>query len=130
MQISIELKKRVVTAIGTLGMVFTFLEISSYLIFFHHLIVHDNSVMENILQTSVIKQRNRANAISMIGQLAAWMMEVWYAFLIGFLSTFFDVDTLREVASLLKNYEFVLIPMIEVYTSASIRNFQVKRKSK
>jgi hypothetical protein len=91
--------------------------------------IHDNKVMKNILQASVIKKRNQVNAISMTGQIAAWLMEVWYAFLIGFLSVFYNVDILREVASLLKSYEFALIPLVEIYASPPIREFTADRKS-
>ena len=91
--------------------------------------IHDNKVMKNILQASVIKKRNQVNAISMTGQIAAWLMEVWYAFLIGFLSVFYNVDILREVASLLNSYEFALIPLVEIYASPPIREFTADRKS-
>ena len=91
--------------------------------------IHDNKVMKNILQASVIKKRNQVNAISMTGQIAAWLMEVWYAFLIGFLSVFYNVDILREVASLLKSCEFALIPLVEIYASQPIREFTADRKS-
>jgi len=59
----------------------------------------------------------------MMGQVAAWIIEVWYAFLIGSLSPFYDMDTLREVAALVKNLEFFLIPLVELYTSAPIREY-------
>ena len=50
----------------------------------------------------------------MVGQLASWMMEVWYLVLVGVLSTNFDMDLLREVAPLLKHLEFFLIPLVQV----------------
>ena len=65
----------------------------------------------------------------MMGQLAAWIIEVWYAFLIGSLSPFYDMDTLREVATLVKNLEFLLIPLVEVYTSAPIREYCQKSRN-
>jgi hypothetical protein len=39
--------------------------------------VHDNNIASQILQPKVIKQRNKTNAITMSGQVAAWFMEVW-----------------------------------------------------
>ena len=51
---------------------------------------------------------------SMVGQLASWVMEVWYLVLVGVLSTNFDMDLLREVAPLLKHLEFFLIPLVQV----------------
>jgi hypothetical protein len=41
-------------------------------------------------------------------------MEVWYLFLVGVLSTNYDMDLLREVAPLLKHLEFFLIPLVQV----------------
>ena len=101
----------------------TLLEVSSYLIFFHYISKHNKTIAANVLKPSVIKQRNRANAVSMYGQLAGWVMEIWYAVLIVMLSTFYDTDTLREIASLIKDFEFVFIPLVEVQTSSPIIKF-------
>ena len=88
---------------------------------------HNNNIAASILQPGVIKQRNRVNAVTMVGQLLAWLMEVWYLFFIAVLSGFYDIDTLREVASMLKTLEFVLIPLVEVHTSKPIRDFCSRR---
>jgi hypothetical protein len=50
-------------------------------------------------------------------------ISTWYAFLVGFLPVFYNMDSLREVSSLLKNIEFFLIPLVEVHTSKPIRDF-------
>ena len=50
----------------------------------------------------------------MVGQLASWVMEVWYLVLVGMLSTNYDMDLLREVAPLLKHLEFFFIPLVQV----------------
>ena len=50
----------------------------------------------------------------MVGQLASWVMEVWYLVLVGMLSTNYDMDLLREVSPLLKHLEFFLIPLVQV----------------
>ena len=76
-----------------------------------------------VVKPSIIKQRNKSNAVSMVGQLLGWLMEIWYIVLIGLLSAFFNLESLREFASLLKDLEFALIPVVEVYTSTPIRNF-------
>jgi hypothetical protein len=47
-------------------------------VYFHHVIKHDNTVAIKVLEQSVIKKRNTRNAISMVGQLAGWLMEVWH----------------------------------------------------
>ena len=118
-----EFRKKFVKHIASLGMVLNMLEVSAYITLFHYLINHNNNIASAILQPSVIKQRNQTNAITMFGQMLAWLMEVWYAFFIGILSAYYDIDTLREVASLLKTLEFFLIPLVEVHTSKPIRDF-------
>ena len=53
--ITMEVKKKVVTLIGSLGLVMTLFEILSYIIFFHHIYLHNNNVAANLLQPSVIR---------------------------------------------------------------------------
>ena len=65
----------------------------------------------------------------MVGQLLGWLMEIWYIVLIGLLSAFFNLESLREFASLLKDLEFALIPIVEVYTSTPINFFISNHKS-
>jgi hypothetical protein len=48
-----------------------------YIVYFHHIMVHDKNIASKLLQPKVIKQRNQTNAITMSGQVAAWFMEVW-----------------------------------------------------
>ena len=88
-------------------------------------IVEPRAVVANY---SVVTKRNQANAISMVGQIVSWVMEIWYTMFMGFLPMYFKMETVREVSALLKNFEFVLIPMVEVYTSAPIRKFNLKSK--
>ena len=118
-----EFRKKFVTHIATLGVIMTLVEISVYITFFHHIASHNKNIASTVVQPGIIKQRNQANAITMFGQLLAWVMEVWYAFFMGVLSAYYDIDTLREVASLLKTLEFFLIPLVEVHTSKPIRDF-------
>jgi hypothetical protein len=40
----------------------------AYVVYFHHIVVHDNNIASKILQPNVIKQRNKTNAITMSGQ--------------------------------------------------------------
>ena len=80
--ISIDVKSRVTYVVAALGSLMTLLEVSSYLIFFHYISKHNKTIAANVLKPSVIKQRNRANAVSMYGQLACWVMKIWYAVLI------------------------------------------------
>jgi hypothetical protein len=59
----------------------------------------------------------------MVGQFAGWVMEIWYVLLIGLLSGFYNMEKMREFSSLVKDLEFVLIPLVEIYTSLPIRNY-------
>ena len=113
----------VIKLIIVLGTFLTMTKIVCYIIFFVHLFHHNNTIAIGILTPPIIKQRNRVNAISMFGQFAAWLMDVLYIVLAGLLSFFHDVDKLREIASLLKSFEFLLIPLLEVFTSVPIRKF-------
>ena len=83
-------------------------------------------ISANLLKPAVIKQRNRANAISMVGQFARWVMDIWYAIVIGYIASIYNLDLIRELPPMLKNLEFVLIPIVEVYTSAPIQRFMDK----
>ena len=126
--IPIEVKIIVTSLLGSLASILTILEVTSYIIFFLHITKHNNTIAANVLKPSVIKQRNRASAVSMYGQLAGWVMEIWYAVILIFFSTFYDADTLREVASLIKDFEFVLIPLVEVQTSFPIITFLSQKR--
>ena len=126
--VTMKVKKKSIAIIAGIGTIFTMLELTSYIIFFQYITKHNKNVASTILQPSVIKQRNQANAISMVGQIVSWVMEIWYTMFMGFLPMYFKMETVREVSALLKNFEFVLIPMVEVYTSAPIRKFNLKSK--
>ena len=76
----------------------------------------------------MIKKRNRRNAISMVGQLAGWIMEVWHLVLIGFLTPIFMLDSLRNTSSLLKNFEFFLIPLVQIWSSAPIKRYLFRNR--
>jgi hypothetical protein len=56
-------KKIVFIWLSAMGTILTLLEIFSYIIFFHHVTQHNNNIAANILKPSIIKQRNKANAV-------------------------------------------------------------------
>ena len=92
------------------------------------MIRHDNTVAIRVLEPEVIKKRNSRNAISMVGQLAGWFMEVWHVVLIGLLTPIYKLDSLRNVSSLLKNFEFFLIPLVQIWSSAPIKSYMVRNR--
>jgi hypothetical protein len=70
-------KKEISNGVALFGVVVTLLEVYSFVILFHHLYNHNNRVAINILSPSVVQQRNRTNAVTLAGQFAGWIMEVW-----------------------------------------------------
>ena len=104
-------------------------EISSYIILFCYISQHDNKIAKNVLKPSVIKSRNRANAVNLTGLVLGWLMEVWYIFLVGVLSFILDQNAFWEVSALLKYYEFYLIPLVQVHTSPALKKFRINSEN-
>lgn len=126
-QMSIYLKKAMVRASFICGGILTLVELCCYLAYFHYIYNHDNNVAASVISKSTLKSRNKTNAISMVGQVTGWVMEIWYIVLVGLLSTMFQVDLLREVSVLIKALEYFLIPLVQICTSAPIkRHFREK----
>ena len=111
-----------------IGAIFTASEIMCYFILYFYLLNHNNNFAINILDSSVIRMRNLANSISLYGQILSWVMEVWYNVLIGFISNVFNPSSLREVAPFFKTFEFILVPIVQIYTSPPIKRFIASRK--
>jgi hypothetical protein len=108
-----------------IGLGHTTVEIASYFILFHYIVQHDNKTAIGVLQQSVIKKRNRVNAISLTGLVMGWLMKVWFIILVGILSLFIDSHVLREVSTVLKHFEFYLVPLVQVHTSDSLKKSRV-----
>ena len=119
-------KSFVRVCVGIVGIILTIIEVLSYAIFFQHIAKHNETIASQVLEPSVIKKRNKRNAISMTGQLAGWIMEVWHLVLIGFLTPLFDLESLRNVSSLLKNFEFAFIPLVQIWSSVPIKRYLLK----
>ena len=117
------MKRYLIPVLSAMGGSLTLVEVSSYIFFFHHISHHNNNVAINILKPSVIKCCNRVNAISMVGQLASWVLEVWYILVVGLLSIKFNMNMLREMSFLVKNFEFSLVPFVQILTSNPINKF-------
>jgi hypothetical protein len=110
------------------GFAHQIIEIVSYAILYHYIARHDNSnSLKQILKQSDIKARNRSNAISLLGLVAGWMMEISYLFAIGVLSFILEQNIVREIFSVLKYYEFYLIPLVQIYTSNPLKQFWQKK---
>jgi hypothetical protein len=59
----------------------------------------------------------------MVGQLASWVLEVWYILAVGILSIKFNMNMLREMTFLMKTFEFSLIPFVQILTSNPMNKF-------
>ncbi len=108
----------------------TFVEVSSYIILFHHIWKHDNNLAADVLDQNIIKKRNRVNALSVFGLFVTWVIEVLYVVFIGILSFIvIDHDFVREVVGFCRIYDYFLIPFVQIHTSAPIQAFISSRKS-
>ena len=118
-----DIRKSMVRMCFIFGGFLTIIELCCYLAYFQYIYHHDNKVAAKVVSQTMIRIRNKTNAISMVGQVTSWIMEIWYIVLVGLLSTMFQVDRLREVAVLIKTTEYFLIPLVHVITSAPIKRF-------
>ena len=109
-----------------LGICLTATEITSYIVLYYHISCHNNNkTIQQILDKNTIKNRNRTNAISLTGMFLSWAWEVWYLLLVGIISLVInDANWFRELATLIKCYEFYFIPLVQIYTSAPIKRFK------
>jgi hypothetical protein len=94
-----------------------------YLVLFDYIYHHNKNIGATVLRPEVIRQRNRKNAITMAGQFCSWVLELSYFFLLIFFATRLYHDQRREIASIIKLYEFSLIPLVQLLTTSSMRQF-------
>jgi len=112
------------------GTILNLIEILSYILLYGYIWRHDNKNAADILHTNVIQMRNRVNAISITGLFAGWLMEAWYLLITGLLVLVYsDQGLVREVSVCLKGFEFVLVPLVQIYTSAPIKRFLKGQKT-
>jgi len=119
-------RKDIAVLFSGIGVMVIALELSCYIIFFHHIRHHNNTVATAVLSQSVLKQRNRTNAISMLGLFITFILEVCFVILVGIISTVFDQEWFREYPSALKGFDFALVPWIQILTSSPIKQFRQK----
>ena len=116
-------RKKIVQICFVFGGIFTTVELICYMIYFWYIYNHDNKVAAVIISKTTLKSRNKRNAISMVGQIVSWILKVWYLVIVGLLASIFDNDMLREVSVLIKATSFLLIPLVQVLTSAPIMKY-------
>jgi uncharacterized paraquat-inducible protein A len=117
------MKTPVIVFVSLIGGILAFVEFVCYVIFFRHVYRHDNQIAALVISQSVLKLRNRSNAVSMLSRFLTWILRIWYVALAGVLSTLFKVENLKEMSALVKSSEFCLIPLLQIVTTASIKHF-------
>lgn len=118
---STETSQNIVMSISLTGIFFFVVELFCYIFIFAYLTSHNKNVAAEIVNPSVIKLRNKTNAISLIGLFASWVLQTSDLLIVGVLSTKFELEWLREVTALLKGSDFLWIPMIQILTTPPIR---------
>ena len=109
------------------GVILNTVEFCCYIIFFAHIIHHDNFVAVMIVKKEVVRQRNRNTAISMVGLFATWVLEMAYNIWLALFVWLGYSQQLRELLTIIKMAEFVIMPIIEVLTSPPLRKFVFKK---
>lgn len=94
-----------------------------YIILFSHIFYYDNRVAIRVVKRDVVRQRNRSNVISMAGLFATWLMELAYFIWLALFFKWNYSDHVRELLTIIKMAEFVIIPLVQVVTSPPLKNF-------
>ena len=98
-------------------------EIIIYIIFFHHMYKHDNSQgLRRLLDPSVIRSRNRRNAITFFGQFCSFFFE--FSWILFFVLTAVIGNRTKELIFsrfLIKMVSFPVISVLDVLTSTTLR---------
>ncbi len=113
-------KKKFIYMAAILGGLMTLTELFCYISIYLYAKKTTNNV-GGILRDSVIRERNKGNAISLYGQIATWFIEFYYVFLVGFFVNYFNGDVVREITPILKHFDFVLVPLVQVYTTPPLK---------
>jgi hypothetical protein len=71
----------------------------------------------------VIKSRNKRNAISLLGQLSTWILEMTHTIFALYLIHRYRLDTNSHFAAFSKLAEFTVIPIVQILCSPPLRKF-------
>ena len=101
----------------------TISEIIIYVTFFHHMYKHDNNDrLRRLIEPSVIRYRNRSNAISFFGQFCSFAFNLITSILFVFAIQFGNPQNVLYVVTLtIWRLKFSAMAMIEVLTSNQLR---------
>jgi hypothetical protein len=104
-------------------MVFPLIELACYLVLFHHVFKLDNGNIKKLLTEDCIRQRNRKNAITFLGQFLGFGIE--FPGLVIFTTIMVlggNHTQLKAILAVLQFAEFGLLSMVEVLTSKALRH--------
>jgi len=105
------------------GGLYLSIELYCYSVIFYTIFKHDNTEAIKILNPSVIRQRNQANAICLTGQVLGFVIKLWYMVAIGVLAIGFNAIRVREISGILKSIDFVAIPLVMILSTSTLRKF-------
>ena len=115
------------------GSILTVIEISCYLILYHHIYIHNKTTAEKkLLDSSIIRKRNQDNTVSLTGLFLTFLMEVWYIVLVGILSIVFQNDCIYAASAFVMAYERVFVDSVSAsadLASAKKVNFRSNQSS-
>ena len=100
---------------------FNLIELCCYVIFFGHVCYHDNRIAILVVKQDVVHHRNHTNAVSMVGLLATWIMELGYFSWVVYFLGMNHLEENREMLTILKMAEFVVVPTVQVLTSPHLK---------
>ncbi len=115
------------TVAGIYGVTLIFLEIVFYINIYLYVVTMNKNVGSKVLKTSVINERNHKNAITLTGQVATCFIKFWFLSLVSILSYFLDIEFLREVAPIIKHFDVLLVPLVQIYTSPPLKVFMANQ---
>jgi len=113
--------RHIVMSISLIGIFFFVVEMVCYSIFFASLTNYNNTVASALVNPSVIKFRNKTNAISVFGLFASWVLQISDLLIYGVFATQFKMEWLREVTAVFKGFDFLWIPIIQILTTPPMR---------
>ena len=98
----------------------TLLELTCYLMIFHHCYKNDNGPIKNLLMKDETRKRNQRNAITLVGQIYGFVIE--FSFMVGALVLTFESNmVVKEIGGVAAMPGYVIRSAVLVLTSEPIR---------
>ena len=109
------------------GIVFPLIELTCYLVIFHDHSTHNNGNIKKLLGKECIRQRNRSNAITFLGQFCGFLIEFVFMVIFTTILVLEESNTqFKSLSKVLMFIEFGMLSMVEVLASDSLRNYFIE----